>query len=123
VPVDGVAESMRGGPLHERDEPTRVAIAELGDRVDPAVTEAWDAALAAPAWGGPPVVLHADLAPGNVLVLDGRLAAPIDWGCFGVGRGRVLTVALLQLPCYWDSNPGVAEQARRTIAAVLADQG
>jgi aminoglycoside phosphotransferase (APT) family kinase protein len=158
VPVDGVPDSGRGGPLAGRDDATRAAIAELGDGVDPAVVDAWDAALAEPAWDGPPVVLHADLAPGNLLVRDGRLAAVIDWGCLGVGdpagdlgvgwnlldaatrasfrdalgvddatwargRGRALTVALLQLPYYRDSNPGLAEQARRTIAEVLADQG
>ena len=38
---------------------------------------------AAPGWDGPPVWLHADLMPGNVLIDGGRLAAVIDFGCIG----------------------------------------
>ncbi len=34
---------------------------------------------------GPPVWLHADLMPGNLLVDGGRLAAVIDFGCMGTG--------------------------------------
>jgi aminoglycoside phosphotransferase (APT) family kinase protein len=37
------------------------------------------------------------------------------------GRGWALSVALIQLPYYRDSNPTLAENARRTIEAVLAD--
>src|SRR5262249_42112900 len=33
----------------------------------------------------PPVWLHGDVAYGNLLVRDGRLAAVIDFGCSGVG--------------------------------------
>ncbi|MEV0375835.1 phosphotransferase, partial [Streptomyces sp. NPDC050636] len=42
-------------------------------------------ALRAPGWDGPPVWLHADLMPGNLLVDGGRLASVIDFGCLGVG--------------------------------------
>jgi aminoglycoside phosphotransferase (APT) family kinase protein len=158
MPVDAVRDSERGGPLALRDEATRARIADLGDRVDAAaVVDAWDEALAEPVWDGPPAVLHGDLCPGNVLVREGRLAAVIDWGSFGIGdpagdlgvgwnlldaptratfreavgvddatwgrgRGRALSVAVIQLPYYWDSNPGLAAQARRTIAEVLADR-
>jgi aminoglycoside phosphotransferase (APT) family kinase protein len=46
----------------------------------------WEDALRAPAWAGPPVWLHADLMPGNLLVDDGgRLSAVIDFGCMGAG--------------------------------------
>lgn len=50
-----------------------------------AVTAAWEAALQAPAWDGPPVWLHGDLSPLNLLVQRGRLSAVIDFGCLGVG--------------------------------------
>ncbi len=50
-----------------------------------AVTAAWDAALQAPAWHGPPVWIHGDLSPLNLLVERGRLSAVIDFGCLGVG--------------------------------------
>ncbi|MBB5873332.1 aminoglycoside phosphotransferase (APT) family kinase protein [Allocatelliglobosispora scoriae] len=76
----------RGVPLAARDELTRTAIAELGDRVDTAaVTRAWDDAVSAEPWGGPPVWIHGDLQAGNLLVHDRRLSAVIDFGALGLG--------------------------------------
>jgi aminoglycoside phosphotransferase (APT) family kinase protein len=76
----------RGVPLAERDVPTRTAIDELRGIVDTAAaTAAWDRALQAPAWPGSPVWVHGDLSPGNLLTVDGRLSAVIDFGCLGVG--------------------------------------
>jgi len=76
----------RGVPLAERDAPTRTAIAGLDEVVDTAaVTAAWEAALSAPVWHGPPVWIHGDLQSGNLLVIDGKLTAVIDFGCLGVG--------------------------------------
>lgn len=40
----------------------------------------WADAIAAPAWVGPPVWLHGDLHPANVVVADGTLAGVIDFG-------------------------------------------
>ncbi|WP_329480737.1 aminoglycoside phosphotransferase family protein [Kribbella sp. NBC_01484] len=40
----------------------------------------WADAIAAPAWDGPPVWLHGDLHPANVVVADGALAGVIDLG-------------------------------------------
>ncbi|MGB8644415.1 MAG: aminoglycoside phosphotransferase family protein [Anaerolineae bacterium] len=85
-PRPGRHNSGRGVPLAMRDADTRAAIASLGRLLDTdAVTTAWDAALAAPVWKGPPVWIHGDLQPGNLLVERGRLSAVIDWGCLGVG--------------------------------------
>jgi aminoglycoside phosphotransferase (APT) family kinase protein len=50
-----------------------------------AVTAAWDAALQAPAWHGPPVWIYGDLQSLNLLVQQGRLSAVIDFGWLGVG--------------------------------------
>jgi aminoglycoside phosphotransferase (APT) family kinase protein len=78
--------SSRGVPLALRDAATREAIAAAGSEVDArAVTAAWAESLAAPAWDGPPVWIHGDLAPGNLLVTEGRLSAVIDFACAGVG--------------------------------------
>ncbi|MGC9497400.1 aminoglycoside phosphotransferase family protein [Streptomyces sp. WG7] len=90
VALPGAPWAHRGGPLATLDEPTRAAIGELralpeeGFDCD-ALTAVWDDALRAPAWDGPPVWLHADLMPGNLLVDGGRLSSVIDFGCMGVG--------------------------------------
>lgn len=44
----------------------------------------WDEAVST-AWPDQPVWVHGDVAPGNLLVCQGRLAAVIDFGCCGVG--------------------------------------
>jgi aminoglycoside phosphotransferase (APT) family kinase protein len=84
-PPPGPHNFYRGGPLTTYDAETRTAIAALGDRIDgPAATAVWEGALAA-TWSGPPVWFHGDVAAGNLLVSDGRLAAVIDFGTSGVG--------------------------------------
>lgn len=77
--------SGRGVPLAMRDRVTREAIAGLAAEIDTdAAAAAWDESLAAPVWNGPPVWIHGDLAPGNLLVVRGRLSAVIDFACLGV---------------------------------------
>ena len=84
-PPTGPHSFWRGGPLATYDDETRRSIAALGDRIDgAAATEVWDGALAA-TWTGLPVWLHGDVAPGNLLVRDGRLSAVIDFGQACVG--------------------------------------
>lgn len=76
----------RGGPLAEHDEQVRRSIAELGGRLDgDAALRSWQESLYAPAWDGPPVWVHGDLLPGNLLVVSGRLSAVIDFGCLNLG--------------------------------------
>jgi RNA polymerase sigma-70 factor (ECF subfamily) len=76
----------RGAPLSR----WRATIAErLGWLADlhniGAITAAWEADAAAPAWAGEPVWLHGDLSAGNLLARDGRLSGVIDWGLLGAG--------------------------------------
>jgi aminoglycoside phosphotransferase (APT) family kinase protein len=73
----------RGIPLAERDHEVRYRLARHGDA--PAVTAAWERALAAPPWDGPPVWHHGDLDVRNWLVRNGRIAGVIDWESMGVG--------------------------------------
>lgn len=74
------------GPLSAHDARVRVAIEESRGLIDTAtVTMAWDASLRVPAWTGPPVWVHADLMPGNLLASGGRLVAVIDFSAAGVG--------------------------------------
>ncbi|WP_202232712.1 aminoglycoside phosphotransferase family protein [Actinacidiphila reveromycinica] len=44
------------------------------------VRAVWDDAVAAPAWRGPPVWVHGDLHPANVVVADGTLSGVVDFG-------------------------------------------
>ncbi|OKK17269.1 phosphotransferase [Streptomyces sp. CB00455] len=90
ITLPGAPPAYRGGPLATLDDSTRAAIETLRgipeEGVDcGAVTAVWQDALRAPAWDGPPVWLHADLMPGNLLVDGGRLTSVIDFGCTGVG--------------------------------------
>ena len=78
--------ASRGVPLKERDAATHAAIEALHPMIDTtAVTAAWERALKAPTWSGPPVWVHGDLSPGNLLIVAGRLGAVIDFGALGVG--------------------------------------
>lgn len=90
VTLPDAPPAHRGGPLAGLDTETRAAVEQLRgipeEGVDcDAALAVWEEALRAPAWDGPPVWLHADLMPGNLLVGDGRLAAVIDFGCAGAG--------------------------------------
>jgi aminoglycoside phosphotransferase (APT) family kinase protein len=84
-PVAGAHSWYRGASLTHYDEETRRCLAALEGRVDVAAAAGvWDTALAAE-WTGTPVWFHGDIAAGNLLVEDGRLAAVIDFGTCGVG--------------------------------------
>ncbi|MFE6891202.1 aminoglycoside phosphotransferase family protein [Streptomyces sp. NPDC057694] len=87
-PHAGPAEARE--TLADRDTATRTAIARAAGAFDAgAMTALWDAALAAPAWPGPPVLCHGDFHTGNLLVADGRLSAVIDFGSLGAGDPAV----------------------------------
>ena len=76
----------RGAPLAELDEQVRQSIAQLGDRIDGEATLlSWEESLNASRRDGEEVWVHGDLLPGNLLVVDGRLSAVIDWGGLNVG--------------------------------------
>lgn len=90
------SNAFRGVPMgDERDSlaseaRVRPKIAELNGVVDTdALTAVWQAALRAPAWDREPVWVHGDLAVGNLLAVDGRLSAIIDFGTLAVGDPAV----------------------------------
>ncbi|WP_443032650.1 aminoglycoside phosphotransferase family protein [Streptomyces sp. DH41] len=90
ITLPGAPNAHRGGPLATLDAATRAAIGELRglpqEGIDcDAAAAVWQDALRAPDRDGPPVWLHADLMPGNLLVDGGRLSSVIDFGCMGVG--------------------------------------
>jgi aminoglycoside phosphotransferase (APT) family kinase protein len=82
----GAPRGNRGEPLATRDEEVRGAIADLDGMLDTdEATAAWEAALRIPEWNAAPVWLHGDLLSQNLLEIDGRLSAVIDWGGVGIG--------------------------------------
>lgn len=147
----------RGVPLATRDTFTREHIARLPADMDvEEVAAAWEEALHAPVWDRPPVWIHGDLQAGNLLAVEGRLSAVIDFGALQVGdpacevavawrlldaeartafraalscdratwaraRGWALSVAVVEVAYYLQTNPVMVRAARHTIAEVLAD--
>lgn len=89
----GAPPAHRAGPLAGADAEVRDAIDRLRHGVEPldagAATAAWEAALAVPGPTGPPVWVHADLMPGNLLARGGRLAAVLDLATAGLGDPAV----------------------------------
>ena len=84
-PAPGRHNFFRGGPLTTYADETIDAIEALGDAIPgDAARRVWDDALAA-TWDSDPVWFHGDVAEGNLLLRDGRLAAVIDFGTSGVG--------------------------------------
>lgn len=84
APTEAPKARGRGGALSEVAEgvaSSLTAAIELGLIPDPdAVRAIWHDALATPGWGGPPVWLHGDLHPANVLTENGDLCGIIDFG-------------------------------------------
>jgi aminoglycoside phosphotransferase (APT) family kinase protein len=84
-PEPGEHNFFRGGPLAVYEAEALEALERLGSEVPAdAVRRAWDAAMAT-TWERDPVWVHGDVASGNLLVRDGRLAAVLDFGSSGVG--------------------------------------
>jgi aminoglycoside phosphotransferase (APT) family kinase protein len=84
----GPPPTFRAKPVSALDDQVRAEIRDLPEdgMVDPELaTAAWETAMAAPAWAGPPRWVHADLSPLNLLARHGRLTAVIDFGGLGVG--------------------------------------
>ena len=100
APADAPANPFRGVPLAERAGTFAANLALLAAQVDQdAVLRAWVAALTAPGYDGPPVWLHGDLHPANILVNDGQVSGVIDFGDITAGDpASDLSVAWMLLP-------------------------
>ncbi len=86
-------------PLPAFDQWVRESTEKAQDMIDAdALLAAWELARNAPEFDGTPVWTHSDLGPGNVLVVNGRMSAVIDWGSVHVGDpARDLSVAWMML--------------------------
>ncbi len=84
-PSAGPHSHFRGGLLTTYDAETRQCVRDLGSVIDAhTVLDVWDRAIAT-VWDLDPVWVHGDVAASNLLVVDGRLSAVIDFGCSSVG--------------------------------------
>lgn len=117
VEPEGGPPGRRGEPLAERHRATVDALAGCtDDEVDrPAVAAAWTRALEAGRWTAPGRWTHGDLAPGNLLVRHGRLAAVIDFGLAGLGDPAC------DLAVAWNLLPARSRPAFRAAAGCDAD--
>jgi aminoglycoside phosphotransferase (APT) family kinase protein len=86
APRDAPTNPWRGVPLAARVGTVQKHLQQLGGLVDRgAVLDLWGRVLATPPWSGPPLWIHGDLHPGNLLVSEGRLSAVIDFGDLTAG--------------------------------------
>ncbi|SDM12794.1 Predicted kinase, aminoglycoside phosphotransferase (APT) family [Nonomuraea maritima] len=97
-PQPGTHNWFRGATLRTYDAQARRALTALDGHVDVGLArEIWTAALDA-RWDGVDVWFHGDIAPGNLLLDGGELAAVIDFGTCGVGDPSCdLAIAWTQL--------------------------
>jgi aminoglycoside phosphotransferase (APT) family kinase protein len=104
-PAGGQHSCFRGGPLAVWATQTRDAIAALDGEIDTdRASQVWEAGLSA-TWQGPPVWVHGDVSPTNLLVDHGRLSAVIDFGCSAVGDPACDTVIAWTL--LWGESRGI----------------
>jgi aminoglycoside phosphotransferase (APT) family kinase protein len=81
APAEAPHNPYRGVALAARAPTVEELLARLATEIDArAVRRVWDDALAADPWAAPPVWVHGDLHPANIVVADGTLAAVIDFG-------------------------------------------
>jgi aminoglycoside phosphotransferase (APT) family kinase protein len=100
APPEAPANPVRGVPLASRDGAFTARVRQLGGAIDgTAAMRAWQVAVAAPPWDRPPVWLHGDLHPANILVSEGRISGVIDFGDITSGDPATdLAVAWMLLP-------------------------
>lgn len=80
-PPDAPHNPYRGVPLGDRSEVFEERVTALADEIDVEATRrTWDRAVAVNSWAAPPVWLHGDLHPANILLSRGTVAAVIDFG-------------------------------------------
>jgi aminoglycoside phosphotransferase (APT) family kinase protein len=99
APMDAPKNPWRGVPLEARTDALHEHLQQNEGIVDKrAVLDLWDRALSTAPWPGPPLWLHGDLHPGNLLVSDGRLSGVIDFGDLTSGDPATDLSVLWMLP-------------------------
>ncbi len=81
APADAPLNEFRGVALQRRAAAVEQRAGTLAGVLDgPVVRSVWADLSATPVWDGPALWLHGDLHPSNMLTVDGRLSAVIDFG-------------------------------------------
>ena len=84
-PIAGQHNFYRGGNLKIYNTETQLAIKKLKNQYDTNVVQKiWNKAINSQ-WNNPPVWIHGDISPANLLVKNGKLIAVIDFGGLGIG--------------------------------------
>ena len=110
-PSDGPL-GRRGEPLADRHDRTTASLDALVGVIDTDTAAViWRQARDTPIWPGQGVWIHGDLSPGNVLLVEGRLAGVIDFGGIGLGDPAA------DMSAAWNLLPREARPVfRRTLA-------
>ncbi|PKV89530.1 aminoglycoside phosphotransferase family protein [Streptomyces sp. TLI_146] len=99
APAGAPANPARGVPLARFTDDAEKGLQALASRVPAGVRDIWEDAVSAPGWTRPPVWLHGDLHPANVVVSDGTLTGVLDFGELCAGDPAAdLAAAWLLLP-------------------------
>jgi aminoglycoside phosphotransferase (APT) family kinase protein len=124
APAGAPVSPDRGVGLERHDAGFSEGLKLIGsDSIASAARRTWELAVAAPAWTGPPVWLHGDLHPANVVVADGTLAGVLDFGELCAGDAATdLSAAWLLLPA-GQATAFLRAYGRADDAAVLRARG
>jgi aminoglycoside phosphotransferase (APT) family kinase protein len=91
-----------------------------------AVLSAWETALAVPPWDGPPLWLHGDPHPANILIEDGLVSGVLDFGDITAGdpaSDLSLVWMLLPASCHGEFRAAYAAAGRGTLTDAVWARG
>ena len=120
APAGAPVNPVRGGALAGRAAALRSRVDaghldHLGPDPRARIDSIWRDAVTAPAWPGPPVWVHGDPHPANLVARDGRLAGLLDFGDVTAGDPAC------DLATAWLTFDRVGRAAFRDRADALAD--
>jgi len=100
APPDAPRSAFRSIPLDARTSRLHEHLDQLGDVISrERVLALWDRLVITPRWAGPPMWIHGDLHPANLLLVDDQLASVIDFGDITCGDPATdLSVMWMLLP-------------------------